>query len=213
MFPVRAADRALLPILRVIPAGPAVDETGSRRARSTCPRFTRAEVQGVGVVAVRACGCGPFQEPCLQGAPISGRPRSPARSSPRAGRSEAEQARAARAVQERRRAGEGLWAPGSGTPLERRLTGRCACLWLSPSKPRVVPGRSMLILCEEPMSHERQRHGNCANSSPAASQTGGQNRAKHFSPRSPQRRVSTRSDGIPIGHGRRLCPHRDSVEA
>src|SRR3954452_8090198 len=40
------------------PGRAAVDETGSRRARSTCRRFTRAEIQSVSVMVVRACGCG-----------------------------------------------------------------------------------------------------------------------------------------------------------
>ena len=52
---------------------------------------------------------------------MSGRPRSPARLSPQGderAEAEVEQARAARAVQERRRAGEGLWTPpGAGAPL------------------------------------------------------------------------------------------------
>src|SRR4051794_9981837 len=53
--------------LWVTPAEPAVDEIGSRRARSTCRRFTRAEVQGVSVVVVRACGCGSLPRTLLAG--------------------------------------------------------------------------------------------------------------------------------------------------
>src|SRR4051812_49669998 len=67
MFLVRAANRALLPILWVTLAEPAVDKTGSRRARSTCRRFTRAKVQGVSVVVVRTCGCGPLPRTLITG--------------------------------------------------------------------------------------------------------------------------------------------------
>jgi hypothetical protein len=62
---------------------------------------------------------------------MSGRPRSPARLSPQGderAEAEAEQARAARAVQERRRAGEGLWAPGGG----RAAWGAIARLYPAP---------------------------------------------------------------------------------
>src|SRR3954462_1783003 len=43
----------------------------------------------------------------------------------RTGRSAAEQARTARAVQERRRAGEGLWAPGGGRAAWGAIAGLC----------------------------------------------------------------------------------------
>src|SRR3954452_14165797 len=128
MFPVRAADRALLPILRVIPAGPAVGETGSRRARSTYPRFTRAEVQGVGVVVVRACGCGSLPRNLLAGR-YDERP-SP-ESSPLAvsgGRAEAQRTRPERPALSKSAGGPArdCGPPGSGAPLEPRLTGCCA---------------------------------------------------------------------------------------
>jgi hypothetical protein len=59
------------------------------------------------------CGCGSLPRTLITG-------RSAERPSPESsplvavsgGRAEAKQARAARAVQERRRAGEGLWTPG-----------------------------------------------------------------------------------------------------
>src|SRR3954451_15963204 len=68
---------------------------------------------------------------------MSGRPRSPARVSPQGderAEAEAEQARAARAVQERRRAGEGLWAPGGG----RAAWGAIARLYPAPYAARSV---------------------------------------------------------------------------
>ena len=128
MFPVRAANRALLPILWVTPAGPAVDETGSRRARSTCRRFTQAEVQGVSVVVVRACGCGSLPRTLITGR-YDERP-SP-ESSPLAvsgGRAEAQRSRPERPALSKSAVGPArdCGPPGSGAPLEPRLTGCCA---------------------------------------------------------------------------------------
>src|SRR3954453_17908927 len=83
------------------------------------------EAPGASVLVARVRGpCRGL--PFVEDAAMSGRPRSPARLSPQGderAEAEAEQARAARAVQERRRAGEGLWAPGGGRAAWAAIAG------------------------------------------------------------------------------------------
>ena len=114
--------------LWVTPAGPAVDEIGPRRARSTCRRFTRAEVQGGSVVVVRAYGCGSLSRTLITGR-YDERP-SP-ESSPLAvsgGRAEAQRSRPERPALFKSAVGPArdCGPPGSDAPLEPRLAVCCA---------------------------------------------------------------------------------------
>src|SRR4051794_19154652 len=114
--------------LWVTPAGPAVDEIGPRRARSTCRRFTRAEVQGGSVVVVRAYGCGSLSRTLHPGR-YDERP-SP-ESSPLAvsgGRAEAQRSRPERPALFKSAVGPArdCGPPGSDAPLEPRLAVCCA---------------------------------------------------------------------------------------
>src|SRR3954468_18728334 len=111
--------------LWVTPAEPAVDETGSRRARSTCRRFTRAEIQSVSVMVVRACGCGSPPRTLITG-------RYAERPSPESSllavsgeRAEAPRSRPERPALSKSGGGpaRACGPPGSGAPLEPHSLG------------------------------------------------------------------------------------------
>src|SRR3954452_10264755 len=107
------------------PGRAAVDETGSRRARSTCRRFTRAEIQSVSVMVVRACGCGSPPRTLITG-------RYAERPSPESSllavsgeRAEAPRSRPERPALSKSAGGpaRACGPPGSGAPLEPHSLG------------------------------------------------------------------------------------------
>src|SRR3954470_18162158 len=92
------------------------------RSRDPRPRFTRAKVQGVSVVAVRACGCGPLPRTLITGR-YAERP-SP-ESSPvvavSGGRAEAQRSRPERPALSKSAGGPArdCGPPGVGAPFDR----------------------------------------------------------------------------------------------